>query len=249
MARKETYYQVGICPHCPDHMRQEFVDGINEYSYEMLDQGKRYVYGDVHSLSFFRCDGCHAIVGYRTYYADAVDIEEAEKLDKKWVFQQDDSESDSYFKDHASLIYSTHKTDERELSAHVPEEIKSLYQRALKVKRIEPNSFAVQIRQALEAVCTDQGEPGKNLSADLRELSKRGVLPPTITEMAHKLRDSGNDGAHIRPQEVESYQVQSIDDFFHLIVNYVYDAPALLRSYRELLEIEVPEIIAGDHIN
>jgi hypothetical protein len=33
------------------------------------------------------------------------------------------------------------------------------------------------------------------------------------------------------------------------IVNYVYDAPALLQAYRELLEIEIPEIIAGHHIN
>jgi hypothetical protein len=74
-------------------------------------------------------------------------------------------------------------------------------------------------------------------------------LPPTITEIAHKLKDSGNDGAHIRSLKVESYQVQSIDDFFHLIVNYVYDAHALLQAYRELLEIENPEIIAEDHIN
>src|SRR5450755_4725268 len=189
MARKETYFQVGICPHCPDNTRQEFVEGIHEYSEELPDdRGRRYVYGDVHTLSFFRCDSCNAIVGYRTYYADAVDTEEAENLDKKWVLQRDGGESDSCFKTHASLIYSTHKT-ERELSDHVPEAIKSLYQRALKVKRIEPNSFAVQIRHALEAVCIDQGQPGKNLNADLRELSKRGVLPPTITEIAHKLKD------------------------------------------------------------
>jgi hypothetical protein len=65
----------------------------------------------------------------------------------------------------------------------VPEKIKSLYQRALKAKRIEPNSFAVQIRQALEAVCIDQDEPGRNLNADLLQLSKEVFCHPQLLRL------------------------------------------------------------------
>ncbi len=253
MARKEKYYQVGICPHCSDDVRQEFVDGINEYSYEILDQGKRYVYGDVHTLSFFRCDGCHAIVGYRTYYADAVDIEEAEKLDKKWVFRQNDRESDSYFKDHASLIYSTHpQATERQLSHYAPEKIRKEYEQALKIKRQDPASFAMRIRRALEAICIDKGEPGKNLNNDLKSLSENGIFPSIVADIAEELKLIGNAGAHIKPRkprEIGEEQVQVIDDFFHLVVTYVYEAPVRLEEYRKLLLPELPQIISHDAVN
>ena len=198
MAKKEMFFQVGICPHCPDYTRQEFVEGIHEYSEEILDdRGKRHMYGDVHTLSFFRCDGCHAIVGYKTYYADAVDIEEAEKLDKKWVLEKDDCESDSCFKTHAYLIYSTRqKASDRTLSEYVPDRIKDLYDRALKVKGIEPNSFVVHIRHALETVCVDQGAKSGNLKDKLTKLSERGVFPPLVAQIANEIRLIGNDGAH-----------------------------------------------------
>lgn len=251
MVKKETYFQVGICPHCPDNTRQVFVEGIHEYSEEIPDQrGKRYVYGDVHTLSFFRCDSCHTIVGYRTYYADAVDIAWAEKLDKKWVLHRDDCGNDPCFKAHASLIYLTHrKASNRTLSEHVPDRIKSLYDRALKVKDIEPNSFVVHIRHALETLCIDRGARTGNLRDKLAKLSERGVFPPLVEQIANEVRLIGNDGAHGKRRDVEPKRVPAIDDFFHLVLGYVYDAPARLNEFRKHYTPDLPEINSGDAVN
>ncbi|HVS81380.1 MAG TPA: DUF4145 domain-containing protein [Pyrinomonadaceae bacterium] len=250
MARKEKYYQVGICPHCPDHVRQEFVDGINEYSYEILDQGKRYVYGDVHSLSFFRCDGCHSIVGYRTYYADAVDIDEAEKLEKTRIFQQDDSESESSFKDYSSLIYSTHQQAAGPpLSNYASEPVREEYEQALKVKQ-DPKSFAMRIRRALEAICLDKDAREEDLKKNLKKLLEGNEFRSIVAQIAEELVLIGNAGAHIKPRKPRNVeQVQVIDDFFRLVVNYVYEAPAKLKTYRELLTPELPEIESEETIN
>ncbi len=250
MPKKETYFQVGICPHCSDHTHQVFVEGIHEYSEEIPDDsGKRYVYGDVHTLSFFRCDGCHGIVGYRTYYADAVEIEEAEKLDKKWALQRDDCGSDPCFKAPA-LIYSTRKT-ERALSHYAPKMIREEYDQALKVKRHDPKSFAMRIRRALEAICSERGAPGKNLDDDLKRLERDGVFPPQVKEIAEVLKLIGNAAAHMKPRKPRNIgdDVEVIDDFFHLIVTYVYEHPARLEEYNRLLQIELPQIVSNDSVN
>ncbi len=253
MARKEKYYLVGICPNCEEHTRQEYVVGIHEYGQEFPKQGKRYVYGDVHTLSFFRCDGCSDVVGYRTYREDAVPIDEAEKLEKTWVFQLDDLDSDTYFKDHSLLIYSSHPpATERPLSDYAPKKVLEEYQEALKVKPHDPKSFAVRIRCALEAICLERGLPGKNLSADLKQLSARGELPPHVAEIAGEITAIGNAGAHVKPSKRRNVgweEGQIIDDFFHLVVNYVYDAPARLREYRKRLRPKTVKIISEDTVH
>ena len=110
--------------------------GIHEYGQELTKHGRRHLYGDLHTLSLFRCNGCSDIVGYRTYRADAPTIDEAETLPETWVFELDDLETDSYFKDYSSLIYSTHKPNversfERPLSVNAPKKIRTEYQEAL----------------------------------------------------------------------------------------------------------------------
>jgi hypothetical protein len=46
----------------------------------------------------------------------------------------------------------------------------------------------------------------------------------------------GNVGAHAGDQEVESYQVEALDQFFRAVVEYVYVAPSRLSRFREELE-------------
>jgi hypothetical protein len=253
MARKETFFQVGICPNCEDTTRQEYVEGIHEYGPEMTRQGRRYVYGDLHTLSFFRCDSCRNVVGYRTYYADAVDIAEARALPKEWVFKLDDLESDCFFKNHSSLIYCSYQpVAQRRLSRHAPKNVQKEYEEALSVKPHDNKSFAIRIRRALEAICIDRGLPGKNLDADLKKLSELGQLPGLVAEIADEIKVIGNAGAHVKPRKrrrVGYEEAQTIDDFFHLVVTYVYDAPERLKEYRKRLRPKPPKIVSEDTVH
>src|SRR6185369_2635426 len=98
---------------------------------------------------------------------------------------------------------------ERALSPRVPQTIQSIYHKALKVRH-EPDSFAVKVRHALEAICKDQGERGR-LADALSNLSKKGLFPPIIAEIAKEIRIIGNTGAHGKSGGVEMEQVQAID--------------------------------------
>lgn len=112
-----------------------------------------------------------------------------------------------------------------------------------------PNSFAVQIRRALEAICVERGKLGRNLNQDLTELAKDGVFPPILADIAHELRRIGNAGAHSKDVAVLEEQVPAIDDFFHLQISYVYDARARLEQYRKHYTPDLPEVISEDAVN
>jgi len=143
------------------------------------------------------------------------------------------------------------QSDDGSLSDSVAESVRKLYRTAFELKNKEPHLFAVQIRRALEAICIDQGEPGANLDTDLKSLSDAGVFPPIVAEIADELRLIGNAGVHIKPRKPRNIaeQVDVIDHFFHLVVNYVYEAPAKLRVYRKRLAPELPEIESEETIN
>lgn len=114
----------------------------------------------------------------------------------------------------------------------VPASVTAIYAEAAAVKRLSPNSFAVQIRRALEAVCTDKGAYGHSLFEMLNELARRADLPPVLVEMSDVLRLLGNMGAHASDRTVRPSQVDALDEFFRAVIEYVYIAPDKLRRFR-----------------
>ncbi|MFT3788351.1 MAG: DUF4145 domain-containing protein [Tepidisphaeraceae bacterium] len=105
------------------------------------------------------------------------------------------------------------------------------------MKQLAPNAFAVMIRRALEEICDDRGVNGRNLVEKLRELAKRGDMPPTLAEVTTVLRTLGNVGAHVSGASITVPQTWAIDEFFRAIVEYVYVAPHKLASFRKKLEV------------
>ena len=136
------------------------------------------------------------------------------------------------------------------ISNSVPHSIRDLYAEALELKD-KPALFAVQIRRGLEAICIDKGEPGNHLDADLRNPSSTGILPPIVAEISRELKLIGNAGAHIKPRHQRDIagQVEAIDDFFRIVLNYVYEVPEKLRRYQQLLAPDHTEIEAEESIN
>lgn len=130
-----------------------------------------------------------------------------------------------------TLVYPDVKLDES-----VPERISKIYDEAVRIKRLAPNSFAVQIRRALEAVCLDRGTTKRNLVANLKELNARGEIPAVLSEASDILRLIGNIGAHASDIDVHPMQASAIDDFFIAIVEYVYISPAKIERFKGMLK-------------
>jgi hypothetical protein len=118
------------------------------------------------------------------------------------------------------------------LHSSVPEVISKAYEEAYRIRSVAPNAFAVQIRRALEAVCADRGETKGNLATKLKNLSNKGEIPPVLSEASDILRLLGNIGAHGLSESVHPLQAYALDDFFRVIIEYLYIAPSKIEDFR-----------------
>lgn len=123
------------------------------------------------------------------------------------------------------------------LDDSVPESVSVIYNEAVRVKYISPNSFAVQIRRALEALCQDRDAVKGSLAGKLKFLSEKGEIPEKLSEAGDVLRLIGNLGAHADTIDVHPLQAMAIDDFFKAIVDYVYVSPARISRFNEMLRM------------
>ena len=122
------------------------------------------------------------------------------------------------------------------LSESVPINIRDVYLKTLKILKINPEAFCVQIRRLLEFVCIDKGIKGKNLDKMLKEMTAKGLIPKVLSEMSDNLRVLGNLGAHaLENVEITSYDASLANDFFKAIIEYVYVAPAKVDSFKKRL--------------
>ncbi len=129
------------------------------------------------------------------------------------------------------LVYPRNAT----LPPSVPEAVRDIYGEAAVVKQNAPNAFAILIRKALEAICDDRGAPSGSLAARLKYLAERGEIPPSLGEMTDALRVVGNTAAHGSLQPITHPMTWAIDDFFRVIVEYVYIAPSKLSEFKQRL--------------
>jgi len=117
----------------------------------------------------------------------------------------------------------------------VPTSVREIYAEASIIKKA-PNAFANQIRCALEALCIDRGAPKHNLAQNLTYLAEKGEIPQGLAEMTDILRKLGNLGSHATGERVDPDYVDVIDEFFRVVVEYVYVAPYKLKKFVSHLE-------------
>lgn len=123
---------------------------------------------------------------------------------------------------------------ERLDTSSIPKEIIDIYSEASKIKFLSPGSFVVQIRRALEAICIDQGVMGgRTLHDNLRELTSIGKLPPLLSEVTNVIKVIGNAGAHVTENSICQSHAKIVDDFFKVVLEYLYVAPAKLKKFKE----------------
>lgn len=118
------------------------------------------------------------------------------------------------------------------LPRSVPESVRSIYREAAIVKRSAPNAFAMMIRKGLEAICDDRAAPNGTLAKRLKFLVDKRDIPPVLAEVTDVLRVVGNSAAHGSLQKITPNMTWAIDDFFRVLVEYVYVAPNKLQEFR-----------------
>jgi hypothetical protein len=118
----------------------------------------------------------------------------------------------------------------------VPKDVVQLYEDCWMLRHISPAGFVVQIRTALEMICDEQGVREGTLAERLGLLAAKEVLPGRFVEMTKLMREVGNFGAHHGPVKVNFWEAEQIDEFFRLVVEYVYVLPARMRTLRRRLK-------------
>jgi hypothetical protein len=117
----------------------------------------------------------------------------------------------------------------------VPEAVRGYYEEAVLVRKSSLNSYATNIRRALEAICADRGiDNGIPLGKRLQMLAFRDELAPRLNDMTILLKKVGNIGAHA-DRKVTSDEARLIDKVFKLIVDYFYNIPNEIKQLQQAL--------------
>jgi len=118
----------------------------------------------------------------------------------------------------------------------IPALVSRTYEEGWPLRHRWPPAFAGQIGVALEHMCKQQGINEDNLYTGLSELANNGVLPSSLADTAHLLRQVRNKGVHASGQEVDPWDAELVDRLFQLILEYVYVSPSLLERLKKRLE-------------
>lgn len=120
----------------------------------------------------------------------------------------------------------------------VPENIKTAFESALKVKNIDTAICALALRRVLEAICKDKGAEGNSLEKMIANMIDREILPGMFDDACWIIRQLGNSAAHADKKVFSMHQVDQTIEFVQNIINYLYTLPVKMKKLREAIEAE-----------
>lgn len=120
----------------------------------------------------------------------------------------------------------------------VPEEIKTAFESALKVKRIDTAICALALRRVLESICKERGAEGKTLDLMIKDMISKGILPPMFDDACWIIRQLGNSAAHADKKVFSLHQVDQTIEFIQNIIFYLYTLPVKVQMLRKDIEAE-----------
>jgi hypothetical protein len=200
---------IDLCPHC----------GAKVHIVKLWSDHHTFKNGDTEFYVVFRCKPCKKLV-LKTFffkqnqYSGKTDLE-AKGWDEKFPISLDDELS---------------KVD----SEHIPEDVLSDYQEALKCKSIGANKASCSMfRRALQNALVNLGADTKlDLIAQINSLSR---LPEDIKDWAHQIRIFGNWGAHPdedKLKDVEPGDVDEVHDFISKFFIFMFIMPNKVAASR-----------------
>lgn len=110
----------------------------------------------------------------------------------------------------------------------IPEEIRVTYQSAKRIQTLNTEAFVMSIRKCVEITCKLHGIEKGTLAKKLQKLCEQLEVPDLLAETANRIRLVGNQAAH-DVEDIHPVNAQSIDDFFRVLMEYIYILPAKLE--------------------
>jgi hypothetical protein len=205
---EQRYIQNVKCLHCHNTVTMQIVTDYSQVR-DHEAHGGSVVWSAGNVYQILKCPACEGVTFQRGFFHD--------QFPDEWE---------------PVVLYPTEVNKVDGLSP----EIERAYAAALAVKGIEAHAFAVLVRRLLEMICLDKGAQGKTLFEQLNSLAQTGVIPQQLIDIANRLRNFGNIGAHAGGLQLSENEVPVIDALCRAILEYVYGAPHLVRLAQETLD-------------
>lgn len=96
-------------------------------------------------------------------------------------------------------------------------------------------------RSAMQAATRSLDAQGKDLKAEIDNLADRHLIPESLRDWAHEIRDGGNLAAHPEPgKRVEKTDAQELMALAESIFEYLFVIPAQVKKRRERVAEATP---------
>jgi hypothetical protein len=115
----------------------------------------------------------------------------------------------------------------------IPEEVRVTYENAKRIQNLNSEAFSLSIRKCIEIICKLNGIENGGLEKKIKQLCNKLSLPELILEAANSIRIIGNQAAH-DIENIHPINAQAIDDFFKILVEYIYILPAKLTWFKSI---------------
>ena len=135
--------------------------------------------------------------------------------------------------DKAEIVYPASLTSK----FSIPRELRVTYECANRIRRLNSEAFVMSIRKCVEITCKLHGIEKGSLEKKLKELCLQLEIPEMLSTVAHHIRLVGNAAAHDL-EDINPVNVQKIDDFFNVLMEYIYILPAQLKWFEHVNKME-----------
>lgn len=97
------------------------------------------------------------------------------------------------------------------------------------------DAAAVMARSSMQLALRSHDAKGANLKQEIDDLAKKGLLPPTMQEWSHNVRELGNESAHpcLGQPPTSAKDASDIVGFLDFLLEYLYTLPKKIEEYRE----------------
>lgn len=125
----------------------------------------------------------------------------------------------------------------------MPESVKKLYLEAASISTKSPRGASALLRLAIQILCKELGESGKNINTDIKNFVSKG-LPVIVQQSLDIVRVTGNDAVH--PGQIETDDINVVNKLFELIniiIEYMIALPNKVSGlYSTLPQNKLDEI-------